>query len=153
MEIGLFIIRLAILAVLYGFLAAALWLIWREFRWMAAGPAAGVARLTGRLFVLDSGGTGLTPGDLLRLEGSTTLGRSPGNSIVLSDSSISARHAVLTYEHGCWWVQDAGSTNGTQLNGDFVKRKLPLRFNDVLTLGQVQLRLEDDSPARDITCT
>lgn len=141
MEIGLFTIRLAILAALYGFLAAALWLIWREFSRMAAGSAS----QSGRLLVLESGETGLVPGDLLRLESATTLGRSPGNSIVLSDSSISARHAVLTHEHGCWWVQDAGSTNGTQLNGDFVDRKLPLRSNDVLTLGQVQLRLEDDS--------
>lgn len=147
MEVGLFIIRLAILAVLYGFLAAVLWLIWREFRWMAADPAAGGTRPTGRLLVLDSGETGLAPGDVLRLDGSTTLGRSPGSSIILTDSSISARHAVLTYEHGCWWVQDAGSTNGTQLNGNLVERKLPLRSNDVLTLGQVQLRLEDDSHA------
>ncbi len=144
MEVGLFIIRLAVLAALYGFLIAVVWLIWREFRSISADSAADGERPPGCLFVVDSGETRLVPGESLRIEGSCTLGRSTGNSIVLSDSSVSARHAILIYEHGCWWVQDAGSTNGTQLNGELVEHKLPLRRNDVLALGQVQLRLEDD---------
>jgi hypothetical protein len=147
MEIGLLILRLAILAVLYGFLAAILWLVWREFSFMAMEQPAPGGRPFGRLCVVEPGETGLVPGAVLPLEGATTLGRSPGSGIVLLDSSVSARHAVLTREHGCWWVQDVGSTNGTLLNDDPVERKLPLRSNDVLVLGQVRLRLEDDSHA------
>jgi hypothetical protein len=148
MEIGLFVIRLAVLAALYGFLATLLWLVWRELRWVAVGPTQELVRPAG-LLVIDCGETGLSPGDVLRLERVTThLGRAPGSSIVLSDPSVSVRHAVLTYEHGYWWVQDAGSTNGTLLNGVATKQKLPLRAGDVLTLGQVRLRLEDDLHAQ-----
>jgi hypothetical protein len=146
MEILLFILRLAVLGALYGFLVAVLWLIWREFQWLSMSTASGVVRpVAVGLRIIDGGETGLTAGEVLPLERSTTLGRWSGNGIVLPDTSVSARHTILTYENGCWWIQDMDSTNGTYLNGEPVRRKLPLRSNDVLTLGQVRLRLEDDA--------
>ena len=146
MDILFFTLRLAVLGALYGFLAAVLWLVWREFQWLAMSSASGAVRpVAAGLRVMDCGETGLTAGDLLPLDRSTTLGRSLGSGIVLPDASVSTRHAALTNENDCWWIQDLGSTNGTHLNGVLVHRKLPLRSNDVLTLGQVQLRLEDDA--------
>jgi hypothetical protein len=145
MEILFFILRLAVLAALYAFLAAVLWIVWREFKLVANRSSSTGARPRGRLWVLDCGKTGLVSGEALPLEPPTTLGRSFGNTIVLLDPSVSSKHAVLTYENGCWWVQDAGSTNGTLLNGDAIERKLPLRHNDILTLGQVRLKLEDNN--------
>jgi pSer/pThr/pTyr-binding forkhead associated (FHA) protein len=42
-----------------------------------------------------------------------SVGRAPTNDIVLEDASVSARHAELRWEQGCWTVHDLGSTNGT----------------------------------------
>lgn len=46
-----------------------------------------------------------------------TIGRDPGCDIPLTDDTISARHALLTYHHNQWWLEDLASTNGTRLNG------------------------------------
>jgi ABC transport system ATP-binding/permease protein len=41
------------------------------------------------------------------------LGRDPGSGIVMSDSPVSWRHAVLRHEQDTWILGDAGSANGT----------------------------------------
>ncbi|MCR4436546.1 MAG: FHA domain-containing protein [Clostridiales bacterium] len=47
----------------------------------------------------------------------TTIGRSRGNSIHIEDPFLSGRHAILTKKGGSFYIQDVGSTNGTELNG------------------------------------
>jgi|GEM_PF-2027656 len=46
-----------------------------------------------------------------------TIGRLPSNTIQISDRSVSGRHAELVQEGDHYRVQDAGSTNGTYVNG------------------------------------
>src|SRR6202046_4393996 len=41
------------------------------------------------------------------------LGRDPASDIVLTDTRVSWRHAVLRHEQDTWILEDAGSTNGT----------------------------------------
>ena len=49
--------------------------------------------------------------------GVNTVGRGPGNDIILADNSMSRRHAELHWDgHNCM-VTDLGSTNGTFLGG------------------------------------
>jgi hypothetical protein len=71
-----------------------------------------------------------------------TVGREAGNSLIIDDHFISARHAVLTYEDGIWWLADLDSTNGTLVNEVPVEKATPLAYGDVVSLGEVQLRLE-----------
>jgi pSer/pThr/pTyr-binding forkhead associated (FHA) protein len=49
--------------------------------------------------------------------------------------------AVWRPRDGNWYVRDAGSTNGTLVNGQDVVAPSPIQPGDVLTLGGVQLRL------------
>jgi FHA domain-containing protein len=44
------------------------------------------------------------------------VGREPSCEIVVSDGSVSRRHARLEKRGGAWWVVDQGSANGTYLN-------------------------------------
>lgn len=46
------------------------------------------------------------------------VGRATSNDVVIADRSISKLHARLRYEAGALVVQDAGSSNGTAVNGD-----------------------------------
>jgi len=41
------------------------------------------------------------------------VGRDPQSDIVVNDIRVSWNHAVLRAEHGAWFAEDCGSTNGT----------------------------------------
>jgi FHA domain len=62
------------------------------------------------------------------------VGRYHACDVVLSDRSVSRRHARLTFRDGNWVLRDLDSTNGTLLNGEPVIR-CRLLPGDLLTLG------------------
>lgn len=52
------------------------------------------------------------------------IGRALDNDIVISDSSISRHHATLERTgNGTWFLRDAGSKNGTTVNGQKIRQK------------------------------
>jgi pSer/pThr/pTyr-binding forkhead associated (FHA) protein len=81
-------------------------------------------------------------GDRLPLRAVNALGRDAGNDIVINDEAASARHALVEFADGEWWVEDAGSTNGTVVNGAVVRSRERLHYGDELAIGRVALRLE-----------
>jgi hypothetical protein len=95
------------------------------------------------------GGAGATraePGILLALDWAggceeLVIGRHPSCDIVVSDETVSRRHAMLTFRDGGWIVQDLQSTNGTRLNGQYVGR-CRLRPGDQLGLGRRRLQVD-----------
>lgn len=86
-----------------------------------------------------------------------TLGRSLDCDIVLSDPTVSRRHAQLRWRFGRYVVYDLGSRLGTRVNGNPVSESV-LEPGDVLTLGAVDViyghdpdgrpRRQDDGSAR-----
>jgi hypothetical protein len=69
------------------------------------------------------------------------IGRHEDCDVVLSDPSVSRRHARLVFRDGNWIVQDLHSTNGTSLNGTPVGRS-ELRPGDQLTVGTQRLQID-----------
>jgi ABC-type multidrug transport system ATPase subunit len=69
------------------------------------------------------------------------IGRDPQSDIVVNDSRVSWRHAVLRQDGGNWLLEDVGSTNGTFKGRDRVQR--------VAISGSCAVRLghPDDGPA------
>ncbi len=65
----------------------------------------------------------------------TTLGRTVGNDIVLSDPTVSRFHARLVFHNGQWYLEDLNSSNGTCVNGVRISRPAPLVEGDELRLG------------------
>jgi Nif-specific regulatory protein len=49
--------------------------------------------------------------------GENRIGRGLECQVVLTDPLTSRVHALVVYEDDCWWVRDAGSRNGTFVNG------------------------------------
>lgn len=71
-----------------------------------------------------------------------TIGRAPGNSIVVGDSMVSASHAVLEVAaDGSLNISDAGSTNGTFVNGQRASSAVTLGPSEVVALGSDATRL------------
>jgi len=64
-----------------------------------------------------------------------TVGRAPGNDLVLADDAISWHHAQLWLEGGRPWVRDLGSRNGTFVNDERIRGSQQLSASDSVRLG------------------
>lgn len=74
-------------------------------------------------------------------DGTISLGRSATNDVVLkSDDFVSGNHARLTRHGGLFYVEDAGSTNGTFVNGRKTVGATPLRSGDTFKVGSTIFR-------------
>jgi ABC transport system ATP-binding/permease protein len=85
---------------------------------------------------------------------SYTIGRNPESDIVVNESRVSWRHAVLRLEGATWLLEDAGSTNGTFLGSERVQR-VEITKDCVLRLGHPddgqRLWCSIPAPPRDAT--
>ncbi|PRC91003.1 FHA domain-containing protein [Solimicrobium silvestre] len=72
-----------------------------------------------------------------------TIGRRPSNDVVLNHLAISGEHAVIETHSNDSFLEDLNSTNGTQVNGQPVKRHF-LQNGDVISLAKYKLRFEMD---------
>ena len=70
-----------------------------------------------------------------------TIGRSPDCDCLLTEPSVSRRHAELRRDGERWLLRDLGSRNGTRLNGMRVTEEVEVRPGDQLSLGGVRYRL------------
>ena len=78
-----------------------------------------------------------TPPRVLSLEAGQrySIGRDAANRIALHDASVSRYHAEIRYEHGQFVVYDLGSTNGVGINGVLTRQPVPLKNNDIVSVG------------------
>lgn len=67
-----------------------------------------------------------------------SIGRGPENQLVLTDFGISRKHCTLRWNGGELTIEDAGSRNGTKVNGKAVQ-STKLRDGDELVLGRFAL--------------
>jgi len=75
--------------------------------------------------------------------GLLSIGRDPGNDLVLPDAMVSRRHAVVEYRAGRYALRDCNSSNGSLVNGDRVFEHV-LRDGDVVAIGTARLLFRDD---------
>ncbi len=68
----------------------------------------------------------------------TSIGRAKTCDIVISDSTVSRFHAVLSRRASGWMIFDTNSTSGTILNGRKIDRKHVVKDGDKLRFGNVE---------------
>ena len=86
-----------------------------------------------------------------RLGDETSIGRHPEQSIQILDRVVSKHHATVAKEEaGKFVVFDAGSRNGTYVNGSLTQGKRVLNDGDRITVGSTDLFYHDES-TRDTT--
>lgn len=77
----------------------------------------------------------------------TTIGRKPHNDIQIDNLAVSGEHAVLVTILADSFLEDLGSTNGTMVNGQSVKKHF-MQNNDVIEMGKYKLKyVADTAPA------
>jgi len=69
----------------------------------------------------------------------TTIGRKPHNDIQIDNLAVSGEHAVIVTILNDSFLEDLGSTKGTVVNGNPVKKHF-LQNNDVIELGKYKLK-------------
>jgi hypothetical protein len=149
----LLVLKLAFLVLLYLFIWRIVRTAGRDLRLpqdsfilspaLAGGAAAaGHAVDSGRLVVVQS--SILDPGRTFDLDARPlTIGRGGQNDVALEgDEFASARHVRVEPRRDGVWVSDAGSTNGTYVNGKRIDRPHKLVQDDVVRVGETELRYE-----------
>ncbi len=76
-----------------------------------------------------------------------SIGRDPSNDLVLADSMVSRRHAILEHRDDQYILRDNNSSNGTLVNGDRVDSEKPLRDGDLVGIGSARLLFQLDETA------
>ena len=150
-DVAILALRVALVVVLYVFLAFVVRGAVRALRPAPAAPAANPASVgrepetdaaSGlRLLVLEAGGSDLQLGQVVVLDDGATLGRAGQSSLVLADPAVSAEHVRLQRLRQGWVVVDLGSTNGTLLNQTRIEGQAALNTGDVLAVGNVRLKV------------
>lgn len=139
----LLILRLLAGGLLFAFLAALAWLLYRDLQQTALAVQSEQGT-QGHLRVLTTSLRGPAPDTLYPLLAVTRIGRAPGNTIVLDDDFVSAEHALLTRREKRWWLEDLGSRNGTLLNDLPLADTAVVVAGDIIAIGDVQLRVEPE---------
>jgi hypothetical protein len=138
---ALFVVRVLLVILIYAFLGALFWMLWRDVR-LASRLAAVRGRRLGRLVVLESDAADLAPGSAFPLMPITSLGRAPTNTASIPDETASLEHALLHLRDGQWWLEDLASRNGTRLNDTPVADATPVVPGDIIAIGRVRLKVE-----------
>jgi len=79
-------------------------------------------------------------------QGTTTIGRSDSCDIVVQSSTVSRLHARIVLEHDRYMLYDAGSANGTFLNGEPLIGARQLSTDDEIWLGSNKVVLSFSDP-------
>ncbi len=153
-EFVLFVLRIAFLVVLWGFVLAAVLVVRsdlfgaRTARAVPArrrpAPATAASprrrdRATARKLVVTEGPLA---GTTLPLGGEpVTIGRADDSTLVLTDDYVSSRHARLVPQGEAWLVEDMGSTNGTYLGRSRVIEPTPVPLGAPVRVGKTVLEL------------
>jgi pSer/pThr/pTyr-binding forkhead associated (FHA) protein len=95
-----------------------------------------------KLVVLSAGMTGRT--HELKVD-KTTIGRVEDNTFPIADPSVSSHHCEVLLRGTDVVVHDLNSTNGSFVNGEKVTGEAVLKPNQILRLGQIELRLETEA--------
>ncbi len=67
---------------------------------------------------------------------SAQIGAEPGNDVCILAPGVSGVHATIRREGNMVWLEDAGTINGTFLNGSRIEREV-IRHLDVISLGNL----------------
>ena len=77
----------------------------------------------------------------------TTIGRKAHNDIQIDNLAVSGEHAVIVTILNDSFMEDLGSTNGTLVNGNAVKKHF-LQNNDVIELGKYKRKFIQEAGAQ-----
>jgi hypothetical protein len=142
LNIIIFLLRVAVVLLLYFFLWQVLRFVMRDLQSAATNGTGGLKSPYGQLVVLRAGQSGVSVGKMFPLGPSNVIGRSMENcEIALNDSFLSSQHARLELRGDEWVLEDLNSTNGTFVNEIEARDATVVEEGDVIRVGRIEMRL------------
>ncbi len=74
--------------------------------------------------------------------GEAIIGRNKKCDIVLKGQYVSGQHVRIWYEKGEWYLEDLGSRNGTEINGQRIRNRVMLDPQDKIVIGDLHFIFE-----------
>ena len=105
------------------------------------GAGEGAAGRSPRLEVIAA--MGHAPGSAIDVAEGATLGRADGADIRIEDPFASSSHARIFPRDGHMYIEDLGSTNGTFLNGQQLRRPVQLTAADRVRIGDTEFAYQE----------
>lgn len=128
------ILRVLMALALYAFLALILVALWRDLR---SVTDRGTNVPETYLIEEEPSGDSLNT----RIGALNLIGRAVDCTIRLTDETVSAHHARLSYQGKHWWLEDLGSKNGTMVNDFSIEGPIIVTDGDCISLGNVKVLL------------
>lgn len=72
---------------------------------------------------------------IFTLQDFNSIGRDYSNDIIVEDSLVSRRHAIIIWKNDGYYLEDMKSSNGSLVNGKRIKDVVKLSDGDVLSFG------------------
>jgi hypothetical protein len=134
--------KLALLGLLVLFVVATMRVGIRLVAGGAAAKGASFGNATADWCLVVQAGPPELRGVRVPIDRVVTIGRSPDADITIADSFVSGHHARVSPGAGAPVITDLDSTNGTVLNGSRIAHATNLADGDLVTLGDVVLKVE-----------
>ncbi|MFN2158994.1 MAG: FHA domain-containing protein [Anaerolineales bacterium] len=129
-------LRIIMAAALYGFIAWALYTLWKDLK--NQEKTVSITQ-TPELTLIKLGLEEVEKNSFQQSE--IILGRDPSSNLRIDDITISAQHALLSFHQAQWWIKDLESTNGTFLNNERIFDEQVVTSGDVLKLGNFSFEI------------
>jgi hypothetical protein len=117
------------------------WLLREPTAWHATHPEGNQTLLMPATVATPLEGSALAIGlePVVREATQLTLGRSPSCDLVVEEGTVSQVHLIFRQVDNGWTVEDAGSTNGTWLDGVRMEKAVPHRLTEGARLQTAQV--------------
>ena len=70
-----------------------------------------------------------------------TIGRDPECDLSVPNSTMSARHAMLSFHQNQWWIEDLHSTNGSFIEDLRIEEPMVIKDGDLIICGEVPITI------------
>jgi predicted component of type VI protein secretion system len=133
------IFKVLIIAIVYLIIFYALRLIYKD---MKNGEKKKVAKKSFAIEVVEAGeNTSLKKGGIIIVHRELTFGRKEDNTVILSDPYVSSHHGKISLKNTDHILQDLGSTNGIEYNGQRLVDKAILNSGDTIRIGGARFKV------------
>lgn len=134
------IFRFIIIGIVYIIIFYALSIMYKDIK--SGGKKKTTRKKAFAIEVVEAGENSILKRDgIIPIHGELTIGRRASNMLVLDDQFVSGNHARIFIKNTDNMIEDLGSTNGTEVNGERLEERVILKVGDEIKIGSALFKV------------